>query len=156
MIDKIKNIIENNIDLIDKNDKESWEWVYKKVYTYEGELTQTLLEVGIDPAEILGYIPNLYLHNSTIDYYKIPDNVISIGYAAFADCENLKHITIPECVESIDDFTFINCKSLTEIIFKGTRQKAIRCRIGNKRTNSWREGSAIKKIICDDGVIIFS
>ena len=151
--ESIKTFIEENINLIDKNDKESWEQVYKKAYAYEGELTQTLLEVGINPAEILGYIPNSYLHNSTIDYYKIPDNAISIGYAAFAECKNLKHITIPENVNNIDDLVFINCKSLTEIIFKGTKQKAIRCRIGNRRTNRWREGSAIKKIICTDGII---
>ena len=156
MIDEIKNIIKNNINLINQNDKKSWEQVYKKAYAYEGELTQTLLEADIDPAEILGYIPNAYLYNSTIDYYKIPDNVISIGYAAFAGCKNLKHITIPESVESIDDGVFANCKQLTEIIFKGTKQKAIKCRIGNKRVNRWRQGSAIKKIICDDGVIVFS
>ena len=45
----------------------------------------------------------------------IPDSVISIGYRAFYECENLTSITIPDSVTSIGDCAFSDCTSLTSI-----------------------------------------
>ena len=45
----------------------------------------------------------------------IPNNVTSIGDAAFSGCSSLTSITIPESVTSIGDAAFSGCSSLTSI-----------------------------------------
>ncbi len=50
---------------------------------------------------------------SKMTAYAVPDGVKSIGYYAFADCTNLKRITIPESVTEIHDTAFKNSKQLT-------------------------------------------
>ena len=46
--------------------------------------------------------------------------VITIGEYAFANCRNLKSITIPDSVTTIGSYAFFNCTSLTSIIFEDT------------------------------------
>ena len=115
----LKNFINENLDLINKNTKESWEEIYSKLYasnTLEGNFTDTLLSVDIDPASILGYIPANYLYSSGIHTYRIPDNVTSIGEYAFAHCKSLTNIVIPNSVTSIDERAFWCCRSLTSVV----------------------------------------
>ena len=45
----------------------------------------------------------------------IPDSVSQIGMAAFAECQDLQHISIPFGIEIILSETFTNCTSLTSI-----------------------------------------
>lgn len=47
--------------------------------------------------------------------YVIPENVSSIGYAAFSGCSRITGITIPESVASIEDFAFYGCSGITSI-----------------------------------------
>ena len=117
MSPELKQFIKENKILINENTQESWEEIYKKLsYTIKGEFTQTLLSAGIDPAVILGYIPDHYLRGSNIQNYKIPSNVISIGNDAFISCHNLTSITIPDSVTTISYRAFINCDSLTSVV----------------------------------------
>ena len=46
----------------------------------------------------------------------IPDSVTSIGLYAFAGCKSLKSITIPKSVTSIGGNAFAGCSSLTSVI----------------------------------------
>ena len=64
----------------------------------------------------------LYINGTTAVYCKkdatnvtIPENITSIGYTAFKECENLSSITIPENVESIGEGAFNFCSSLNKI-----------------------------------------
>ena len=59
----------------------------------------------------------------TISKYSVPDSVTSIGYAAFASCENLASITIPNSVTSIGLDAFMQCKNLANIYYKGTEEQ---------------------------------
>jgi len=47
--------------------------------------------------------------------YTVPENVESIGDYAFNDCSSLTNIFLPESVESIGNYTFSWCSSLTSI-----------------------------------------
>ena len=177
MNEKLKQFINENIDLINENTKESWEEIYKKsnqYYLLTGRLTNTLLTVGIDPASILGYIPVNYLGKGDIQNYKIPHNVIDIGDYAFSYCDKLENIEIPKSVLKIgycsfayckslnyvviennmidvDDYAFQYCDNLKEVIYKGTKEEAFKCGLMKRR---WRRGSPIEKIICIDGEIL--
>jgi hypothetical protein len=83
-----------------------------------------------------------------LETVKLPSQLERIGDYAFAYCDNLKSINIPSQITQLFD-TFINCKSLTNITFEGTKQqfKAI------EKSNMWRRGSGIKEITCSDGVL---
>ena len=121
--DELKTFIHENIDLINKNTKESWEKLYERLYDLPrswlltGEFTKTIIDAEInDPAEILGYIPESYLHNSNVTNYEIPNNVTLIGTSAFYDCRSLTNIIIPDSVKSILGYAFYNCSSLASVI----------------------------------------
>ena len=83
----------------------------------------------------------------------IGDNVTSIGEWAFSHCNNLTSIEMSNSVTSIGNYAFLDCKSLTKINYLGTKKEAMQLGIGNRSRKRWREGSAISKIICTDGVI---
>lgn len=51
----------------------------------------------------------------------IPDNVTSIGDAAFRGCTGLTCMTIGNGVTSIGSSAFRNCYSLTDITYTGTK-----------------------------------
>ena len=116
MTDELKTFINENMDLINQDTKESWEEVYKKLDNFtKGELTQVMLEAKIDPAKVLGYIPTYYLENSNIKEYVIHDNVTYIGKWAFYSCILLTSVTIPDSVTTISRGAFQNCRNLTSI-----------------------------------------
>lgn len=81
----------------------------------------------------------------------IPDDgsVTSIGVSAFADCDLLTSITIPEGITSIGSGAFYGCSSLTSIDYQGTmaQWKAIR------KDRWWADDTGNFTIICTDGVL---
>lgn len=117
MDNRLKDFILNNQDLIQRDTKEDWEEIYRKVpIDIVGKFTELLLDADIDPAEILSYIPTNYLYKSNITNYKIPDSVISISNSSFRDCSSLISIVIPNSVTSIGSGAFSSCSSLTSIV----------------------------------------
>ena len=50
----------------------------------------------------------------------IPNEVVSIGNAAFDGCKKLTSITLPDSVTSIGECAFYDCSSLTSITFQGS------------------------------------
>ena len=56
-----------------------------------------------------------YPCGKTGSIYSIPSSVTSIGYRAFALCNNITSIVIPSSVENIDDEAFWGCSHLNEI-----------------------------------------
>ena len=117
MNDELKNFINENLDLIDKNTKESWEKVYHKLdKEHRGKFTQLMLIAGIDPAKVLEYIPINYLRDSKINNYIIPNNATSIESYAFKDCSSLTSIEISNNVTTIGKYAFSDCISLTSVV----------------------------------------
>lgn len=83
MSPELKQFIQENKNLINENTKESWEEIYDKFDnrpSLKGEFTKIILDTGItDPASIMGYIPKLYLYESNIQDYKIPNGIMIIS-----------------------------------------------------------------------------
>ena len=51
--------------------------------------------------------------------YTIPDGIASIGFGAFAGCDDLLGVTIPNSVTSIEESAFSECDNLTRVNFQG-------------------------------------
>lgn len=72
-----------------------------------------------DPvANPLIYAKNLYLNGKLAEDLTIPDNVESIGEFAFFHCDSLTGLTIPESVERIAQEAFFICGNLTRLTLK--------------------------------------
>ena len=180
---KIKQFIEENINLINQNTRESWEKVYSNLYKfsplkdeYVGQFTQIMLFAEIDPTYKLQQIPDYYLFSSDIESYNIYDQVTSIGSRSFRKCNNLKFIYIPDSVtkigsvafehcenlsfvslpNQIKDFgkaLFWNCPKLESIEYRGTMNEAKEQINTYKLSKNFTFGGQVKKLICTDGVI---
>ena len=155
MNETLKNFINENLDLINQDTKESWEAIYKKLIPLNitGQFTEVMLSAGIEPTDVMTDLPKWYLCNSNIKHYEVPSNVTKINSFAFLRCANLKSILINTSITSIDNYAFYSCSSLKEIQYKGTKKQAMQLGIGNRSKKRWREASSIEKIICTDGVI---
>jgi hypothetical protein len=96
---------------------------------------------------------NAFYNCTSLTNIEIPNNVTSIGYGTFSYCSSLTNIQIPASVISVGKDAFYHCPSLTSVTYLGTKEQALKLDIGSKARKRWREGSAISKIICTDGVI---
>ena len=111
----LKNFINDNLDLIDKNTPDSWRSIYQKFedeYNEElaGQLSAVLLASGINPPLVIGEVPRRFLqYQSQITEYKIPNNCTYIGMSAFEDT-SITQIDIPPTVTGIDYLAFAGTK----------------------------------------------
>ena len=120
MIKEIKEFIEKHIDLIEDGRFEELYKLQSKWYTVElarlvGIFTETLLSADIDPAKYMKKIPPFYLTGTTMVSYTIPQNITSIDWSAFIDCNEFTNVTIPDSVTSIGDYAFGYCEGLTGV-----------------------------------------
>ena len=145
MTPKLKEFIENSIDLIESN---NFVEVYEDLAydinpgfgTQEqmiGEFTTCMLNADIDPLNHMSYVPTAYLYGqnrrhfsiplhidnignyafqeSDLEDIYIPSNVKVIGIKAFCTCESLTSVHIGEGCTIIGDYAFIYCENLEEI-----------------------------------------
>ena len=137
-----QDFIEKYINDIDAN---NWKKVYSRAdieldEASIGQLTEMLLDSGINPLLQIEYIPSNFLNStSKIKSIYIPDNIYWIGKRsfydskledldlsntiiqgieteAFRDCYNLEKIIFSNKLMSISVRAFANCYSLKEII----------------------------------------
>lgn len=78
-----------------KNISETAEAVYKKLHTEYDDEVRAFVEVGLK--------------------YEIAEGVGKVGEMSFAECENIRRISIPESVTDIGSMAFFKCKNLEEI-----------------------------------------
>ena len=172
MIPKLKQFIEENINLIENN---RFFEVYNKInsYSFTRMFSEAMLGAGINPLLSLAEVPERFLYESTIRSVYIPEGVESIGRYAFADCKdltnvelpvglkiinegafmycsNLESIILPSTLEVIDFGVFEGCNKLTNLYFRGTVDQWLKVR---EKDDSLRASS--HKIICSDGTFDF-
>lgn len=104
-----------------------------------------------DNLKYLGNEQNSYLYLVGVNDISIVNATIEstckiIGSFAFADCDSLTSISIPDAVMSIGSYAFNSCTSLTTIIFNGTVEEwnAI------EKGNWWNYNIATTKVVCSD------
>jgi hypothetical protein len=68
--------------------------------------------------EVTNIGANAYLNTPSL--LVLPDGIKTIGFCAFAGCEDLHTIIIPASVERIERAAFGHCRQLTNVIMRGT------------------------------------
>lgn len=66
----------------------------------------------INPLQYMDYVPEWFSKELPITIFTIPDNVKSIQYKAFYDCNNMEEIEFGNGVTIIGDYAFDNCRAL--------------------------------------------
>lgn len=56
---------------------------------------------------------------------KISFSAGGVGNGAFSECNNLEEVVIPETIEWIDDYAFMDCKCLRKVSFEGNKCTSI-------------------------------
>ena len=79
----------------------------------------------------------------------IPNSVKSIGWKAFLDCESLKEICIPNSVTSIGRHAFDGCDSLLSFTYQGTLAQWKKIKLGY----SWKTLLPTAALHCTDGYV---
>lgn len=88
-------------------------------------------------------IDDYAFYNMGITNIKIPESVESIGYASFADCNNLETVEISDGLVSIGQSAFLNCAKVKTI----TIPKSVKT-----IKDAAFAGSSIKSIVIPEGV----
>ena len=114
---ELQIFIEQNIDLMEQDTKESWEKLYTMCGTCPPDgLADLFIDgLGIDPAQRLGYIPTNYLYNSKRKIYVVPDNVTSMSWQAFCECKAQIVWSSNPSIIKIDESAFSNYKGKMQL-----------------------------------------
>lgn len=140
----IQKLIEENIDYIEA---ENFDFVYDKALSQNltiniGELTDVFYDAGIDPLASLTEVPSLFLDESKITAFVVPENIKKIRKAGFAfsnlnhielhkDCElsencfyssKIDSIIIPYIMNEVPDECFYGCSWLSEVDLNAVEQ----------------------------------
>ena len=96
----------------------------------------------------------LKMYNGTDSAVTIPEGVTEIGLGAFShsNCESLTSVTIPSGMRYIGTIAFLDCTSLKEIRYGGTKEqwKAV------KKGVAWNGCVPAEYVVCTDGTVKLS
>ena len=160
----VKNFIEKNIELLDREDYQEFD-ARAGMQTSEngyskGELYEVLLRAGINPLPYLPFVPFGFLRDTTLEgSFTVPGNCIDVASRAFYNC-SLSEITIEEGVMSIGALAcarsdklekvyipssmlnlghgiFIGCNNIREVIYNGTYEDFKKLYDATSNPHSW-------------------
>jgi hypothetical protein len=121
---EIKHYLTMNISLIDACDFEN---LYEESEAHSiphRDISDALLQAGINPLEYMDFIPYGFLRHSKRSNkdFIIPDTIKSIEGYAFTGTD-IEVIKIPEGVEEILQGAFSNCPDLHKVYFPNSLKK---------------------------------
>ena len=121
---QIKHYLTMNISLIDDC---NFEELYNASEAYSicnRDISDALLEAGINPLEYMDFVPYGFLRGSrrSNKNFIIPDNITAIEGYAFAGTD-IEVIRIPEGVTEILQGAFSNCPNLHKVYLPRSLQK---------------------------------
>ena len=88
---------------------------YAIVVGYEGTETEVVIANEYNNLPVTSIGEDAFAYCDSLVSVTIPDSVTSIGYGAFAYCDSLVSVTIPDSVTSIGYTVFWGCSSLTSV-----------------------------------------
>ncbi len=98
---------------------EEWDDGTLAITGYEGPSRDVVIPATIDGKEV-SVIGAEAFRRSNIRSVRMPNTLKWISMYAFEYCENLKYLEISQSVEFIENFAFIGCTALEEIVIPGT------------------------------------
>jgi hypothetical protein len=78
-------------------------------------LSNIIIPATYKGSTVTGIDERAFAYCDSLISITIPDSVTSIGKSAFQNCSSLTSIIIPDSVTSIGDFAFWNCGALTNV-----------------------------------------
>ncbi len=111
------------------------------------DLTAMLLKSDVQFLKYLKHIPNNCFNTLPITHITLPENILSIGKAAFNYCDRLITMYIPKSVSIIEPTAFEDCTALKKITFGGTKDD---WKVLNDKTMPFAKLDTIT-VICSDG-----
>ena len=125
----LKIFIEDNIGLIENG---YWELLYKKAameyLPHIGRITNLLLEAGINPLLNATRIPPFffeYIEVEPLKKFNFKD-IESIDEFAFSGCKSLSTIELPN-IQVIERFAFNDCKDLKQVFLGASLESLKEC-----------------------------
>lgn len=110
MNDKLKEYIEENIELIDAN---KWDEFFQNA---PAKVSNVLLEAKIEFLKYMSTVRNsMFKDCDKLINLDIPDNILEVNSHAFANCQNLKTIHLGDNIKSIGPYAFVYCTQLEDI-----------------------------------------
>jgi len=104
--------------------------------------------IGINLPESLRTIEHLAFSGCrSLEYIKIPENIVSLSSMTFLACENLRRIDMPLSLKTINDYCFDGCKALEYVKMPFSI---------NIMENSFHRCSSIKHLTLFDDKYIFT
>ena len=116
------DFIEDNIELIDRND---WDIFVTKVKYYlsphdASACYKMIFDAGIDILDCINFIPkNMFLDRKDLVTFIVPDHITIIEAGAFYECDNLQSITLPKSLISMHESAFNRCSNLENVFYNG-------------------------------------
>ncbi len=93
------------------------------VLKYLGNDTHVIIPEQINGKNVTKIGLAAFIYNSTVEYVKIPDSVISIGARAFESCSSLATVELSSNLEAIEASAFFACSKLEDITLPDTLTK---------------------------------
>lgn len=88
------------------------------VTKYTGKSSNLKIPAKIKGKKVTAIGYKTFESNKNLKSVSIPTTLKTIESSAFRGCSSLKSITIPQNVEEVGPFAFYNCKSLSKITLK--------------------------------------
>lgn len=159
----VKKFIEENIELLDREDFQEFEaraGMCVGDSFDKGELHEILLKAGINPLHYIPYVPYAFLRETKLEgSFIVPGNCIDIGSRAFYSCslseiiieagvetistlafarsDKLEKVYIPSTLHTLNNGLFIGCNNLKEIVYNGTYEDFQKLYTPTSNPNPW-------------------